>query len=155
MATVKTKKVTPFLWFDDNAIEAAKFYCSIFKKSNLGTAAGAKKGKTMGVVFSLEGQVIHALNGGPHYKLSPAFSLSVSCKDQKEVDYYWSRLLKGGQESRCGWLVDKFGLSWQIVPEVLPKLLASKDAAKAGRVLNAMMGMVKLDVKGLEAAARG
>lgn len=146
---MKVRRITPFLWYDDQAMDAAKFYCRIFENSKiLGTMS-------MGVTFQLEGQVFHALNGGPHYKLTPAFSLYVHCKDQKEVDYYWNRLLKGGKPSRCGWLEDKFGLSWQVIPAALPKCLNGKDKVGARRALEAMMHMVKLDVAKLEAAYRG
>lgn len=156
------QKITPFLWFDTQALEAAKFYVSVFKKSSkilrvsrYGEGAPGPKGSVMVVEFQLEGQRFQALNGGPHFKFSPAFSFFVSCKTQKEVDGYWKKLLAGGGEpSRCGWLTDKFGLSWQIVPEVLGTLMASKDAAKATRVMTAMLTMVKLDVGALEAAAK-
>jgi predicted 3-demethylubiquinone-9 3-methyltransferase (glyoxalase superfamily) len=154
-------KITPFLWFDTQAEEAAKFYVSVFKKgskilkvSRYGEGGPGAKGSVMVVELLLDGQRIQALNGGPHFKFSPAFSFVVPCKTQKEVDTYWARLLAGGgQPSQCGWLTDKFGFSWQIVPDVLGKLLAGKDKAKSDRVMAAMMKMVKLDVRGLEAAA--
>jgi predicted 3-demethylubiquinone-9 3-methyltransferase (glyoxalase superfamily) len=154
-------KITPFLWFDSEAHEAAKFYVSVFKGkskilevSRYGDAGPGQEGSVMVVQLQLEGQRLQMLNGGRHYKLSPAFSLSVSCKTQKEVDAYWKKLLAGGGEpSACGWLTDRFGVSWQIVPEALPKLLSSKDAGKRERVMAAMMKMVKLDVAELEAAA--
>jgi predicted 3-demethylubiquinone-9 3-methyltransferase (glyoxalase superfamily) len=160
MAKVTMKKITPFLWFDDKAHEAARFYCSVFKNSKLGEVSRwaeggpVKKGAVKSVTFSLEGLTLFALNGGPHFKFTPAVSLFVLCKTQKEVDDYWRKLLKGGgQESQCGWLSDRYGLSWQIIPETLMKLLDSKDSKKAGRVQQAMMGMVKLDIEGLKAAA--
>jgi predicted 3-demethylubiquinone-9 3-methyltransferase (glyoxalase superfamily) len=154
------QKITTFLWFDDNAEEAAKFYVSIFGKSKMGKvsrygdAGPGKKGSVMSLSFTLEGQHFMALNGGPHYKLTPAISLFVSCKNQKEVDTLWRKLLKGGgAESQCGWLQDKFGLSWQIIPDALGKLLAHKDKGKASRAMNAMLGMKKIDVRALERAA--
>jgi predicted 3-demethylubiquinone-9 3-methyltransferase (glyoxalase superfamily) len=146
---MKIKRITPFLWFDGQAAAAAKFYCAIFDKSKIHSSS------PMSVTFELDGQQFYALNGGPHYKFTPAISFFVSCKDQKEVDYYWNRLLKGGEPSRCGWLVDKFGLSWQIVPEALGKCLGGKDKAGATRAMNAMMQMVKLDVKKLTDAYKG
>jgi predicted 3-demethylubiquinone-9 3-methyltransferase (glyoxalase superfamily) len=146
---MKVRRVTPFLWFEDKALEAARFYCRIFDRSKIHSSS------PMGVIFELDGQVFHALNGGPHYKLTPAFSVYVHCKDQKEVDYYWTRLLKGGEPSRCGWLVDKFGLSWQVIPAALERCLYGKNRAGAGRAMAAMMQMVKLDVAALEAAYRG
>jgi predicted 3-demethylubiquinone-9 3-methyltransferase (glyoxalase superfamily) len=157
------QKITSFIWFDTQALEAAKFYVSVFKKGSKivhvarypeGSAGPA--GSVMVVEFQLEGQRFQALNGGPIFKLSPAFSFVVSCKDQKEVDRYWNKLLAGGgKPSQCGWLTDRFGLSWQIVPEILPRSYKGKDAARAGRVMAAMMKMVKLDVAALEAAAAG
>ena len=146
---MRVQRVTPFLWYDGKALEAAKFYCKIFKKSKIRSAS------PMSVTFELDGQPFLALNGGPHYKFTPAVSFLVSCKDQKEVDYYWTRLLKGGEPSRCGWLTDKFGLSWQVVPEALGECLNGKDQAGSRRALEAMMKMVKLDVKKLKAAYKG
>ena len=143
------KRITPFLWYDGKALEAAKFYCKIFKKSKILSAS------PMSVTFQLDGQVFYALNGGPHYKFTPAVSFFISCKDQKEVDYYWELLLKGGEPSRCGWLTDKFGLSWQVVPQALGECLGGKDKLGSQRALEAMMHMVKLDVKKLKAAYRG
>ena len=143
------QKITTFLWFDDNAEEAARFYVSIFKGSKLVSAT------PMSVEFNLVGQDFYALNGGPYYKLTPAFSMFVSVKTQKEVDFLWDTLSKGGEKSRCGWLVDKFGLSWQIIPTRLTELMGDKDPVKAGRVVKAMMGMAKIDIKGLEAAYKG
>ncbi len=155
------QKITPFLWFDDQAEQAAKFYVSIFKRSKIlstthyGDSGMGQPGKVMTVTFRLEGQKFVALNGGPHYKLTPAFSLFVSCKDQREVDYFWKKLAKGGQELRCGWVTDKFGVSWQIIPDALPELLGDDDAEKSGRVMQAMLKMVKLDVKKLKQAHAG
>jgi predicted 3-demethylubiquinone-9 3-methyltransferase (glyoxalase superfamily) len=146
---MSTKRITPFLWYDGKAMEAAKFYCKIFKRSKILSTS------PMSVTFELDGQTFYALNGGPHYKFSPAISFFVGCRDQKEVDYYWERLLKGGQASRCGWLTDKFGLSWQIVPQALGECLNGKDRIGAQRALEAMMHMVKLDVKKLKAAYKG
>lgn len=144
----KLPRVTPFLWFDGQAEDAAEFYCSIFKKSKILSA------DPMSVVFELDGQRIHALNGGPYYKLTPAFSLFVSCKDQKEVDYYWDKLLKGGKALQCGWLTDKFGLSWQVIPDCLGGVLGHKDPEKAKRGMQAMLKMKKLIVKDLLKAVK-
>jgi predicted 3-demethylubiquinone-9 3-methyltransferase (glyoxalase superfamily) len=151
------KKITPFLWFNDNAEEAAKFYVSVFKKGKIVSrmTLGKKKGKPLGVVFRIEGQELIALNGGPHFKLSPAFSLYVDCKDQKEVDALWKKLSKGGEESQCGWLTDKFGMSWQIIPSILSKNLYDKDPVRAGRVFDAMMKMGKIDIATLQKAYKG
>jgi predicted 3-demethylubiquinone-9 3-methyltransferase (glyoxalase superfamily) len=158
------QKITPFLWFDDNAEEAVKFYSSIFKNSKIGKiarydkagekAAGRPAGSVMTVEFQLEGQEFVALNGGPHFKFTEAISFVVNCETQEEVDYYWEKLSQGGKEVQCGWLKDKYGLSWQIVPTVLGELLSGKDAAKAQRVMQAMLKMVKLDIKKLKAAAK-
>jgi predicted 3-demethylubiquinone-9 3-methyltransferase (glyoxalase superfamily) len=150
------KKITPFLWFDSNAEQAAKFYVSVFKDAKITQVArqgGGKKAPAMSVSFRLAGQDFVALNGGPHYRFTPAVSFFIDCKDQKEVDYFWRKLIAGGEASRCGWLTDKYGMSWQIVPSVLGKLLKHKDRAKAARVMQAMLQMVKLDVAGLERAA--
>jgi len=146
---MKFKRIIPFLWFDGNAFEAAKFYCKIFKKSKVLTAS------PMSVTYELDGQLFYALNGGPHYKFNPAVSFFISCKDQKEVDFYWTKLLNGGKANRCGWLTDKFGLSWQVVPEALGKCLNGKDKIGAQRAMEAMMHMEKLDVKKLLDAYRG
>ena len=153
-------RITPFLWFDHQAEEAAKFYTSIFRNSKIlevvrnSEAAPGPTGGVFTVQFSLDGQEFTALNGGPHFKFTEAVSFVVHCQTQKEVDYYWEQLLAGGAPSQCGWLEDKFGLSWQIVPDILPELLGDKDAAKAARVTEAMMKMVKLDIEGLKKAAR-
>ena len=154
------RKITPFLWFDTQAGEAAKFYASIFPKSKIlktaryGEAGPGPKGSVMTVEFVLDGQRMIALNGGPVYKFTEAMSLSVDCRDQKEVDRYWKRLSQGGEEGPCGWLKDKYGLSWQVVPAVLPKLLSDPDAKKAKRVMEAMLKMRKLDIAALKAAAK-
>jgi predicted 3-demethylubiquinone-9 3-methyltransferase (glyoxalase superfamily) len=155
-------KITPFLWFDDKAEEAANFYISIFKNSKL-LSVQRRQGKTpgsdspaMGVTFELEGQRFMALNGGPHFSFTPAISLFVDCKDQAEVDELWKKLTAdGGEESRCGWLKDKYGLSWQIIPKALGEMLQDKDPARAGRVMQAMLGMGKIDVQGLQKAYDG
>jgi predicted 3-demethylubiquinone-9 3-methyltransferase (glyoxalase superfamily) len=153
------QKITPFLWFDNNAEEAAKFYVSVFKKgkirsvSRYSEGAPAPAGTVMTVEFDLLGQRFVALNGGPVFKFNEAISFVVSCKTQREVDYYWKKLSAGGKEVQCGWLQDKYGVSWQIVPTVLMELMMSKDRAKAARVTQAMMKMVKLDIAGLKKAA--
>jgi predicted 3-demethylubiquinone-9 3-methyltransferase (glyoxalase superfamily) len=152
-------RITPFLWFDDQAEQAAEFYVSVFPNSKItgvtryGEAGPGKAGSAMTVSFELDGLPVTALNGGPYFKLTEAFSMSVDCADQAEVDRYWDKLLEGGQPSQCGWLKDRFGLSWQIVPRILPRLLADPDRAKSQRVMAAMLKMIKLDVAGLEAAA--
>ena len=146
---MKMNRIIPFLWFDGNALIAAKFYCKIFKNSKILTSS------PISVTFELDGQVFYALNGGPHYKFTPAISFFITCKDQKEVDFYWAKLLKGGEASRCGWLTDQFGLSWQVVPDALSKCLNGKDKIGARRTLEAMMTMVKLDVKKLQDAYKG
>jgi predicted 3-demethylubiquinone-9 3-methyltransferase (glyoxalase superfamily) len=158
------QKITPFFWFDDNAEEAANFYTAIFKNSKIGKiarygeegekVAGRPKGSVMTVEFELEGQEFVALNGGPHFKFTEAISFVVNCQTQEEVDYYWEKLSVGGKEVQCGWLKDKYGLSWQIVPTVLGELLSDKDAAKLQRVMQAMLKMVKLDIKKLKQAAK-
>ena len=153
------QKITPFLWFDTQAEEAAKFYASIFPNSKIlktaryGEAGPGPKGSVMTVEFELDGQRMIALNGGPHFKFTEAISLSVDCKDQKEVDHYWTKLSQGGQESQCGWLKDRYGLSWQVNPAILGQLLAGPDAKKAKRVMEAMLKMKKLDIAALKAAA--
>ena len=142
-------KITPFLWYDNQAEEAAKFYCSIFKNSRIISA------NPMSVIFELEGQRIFALNGGPQFKFTEAFSLYVDCKTQEEIDYYWNKLTEGGSESMCGWLKDKYGLSWQIIPYTLGQLIGDPDQAKSQRALNAMFQMRKLDMAKLQAAHDG
>jgi predicted 3-demethylubiquinone-9 3-methyltransferase (glyoxalase superfamily) len=147
MATVSSPKITPFLWFNDNAQEAVLFYTSVFKNSKV------IQSNPMVSTFELEGQRLMALNGGPMYQFTEAFSLFVSCETQEEVDYYWNALLRdGGTESRCGWLKDKYGLSWQIVPVILNELLSDPDPRKSDKVMQAMLKMVKLDVEGLKKA---
>jgi len=141
-------KITPFLWFDNQAEAAARFYTSVFKNSKLLNVT------PMVVSFEIEGQEIIALNGGPRFQFSEAFSLLVNCDSQDEIDYYWSRLTAdGGQESMCGWLKDKFGFSWQIVPVQLSTLLGDKDRERAGRAMQAMLKMKKIDIATLERAS--
>jgi len=152
------QKITPFLWFDDNAEEAMNFYVSVFKNSKVGNvsrygdAGPGPKGTVMSATFQLEGQEFMALNGGPQYKFTPAISLFVNCETQAEVDELWEKLSAGGRKDRCGWLQDKFGLSWQIIPSALGRLLGGKDRAKSQRVMQAMLQMDKLDIKRLEEA---
>jgi predicted 3-demethylubiquinone-9 3-methyltransferase (glyoxalase superfamily) len=155
------QRITPFLWFNDNAEQAAKFYTSIFQKSKIkgvsryGEAGPGPKGSVMVVNFDLDGQEFIALNGGPQFKFTEAISFVVNCKTQKELDHYWSKLSKGGQEVQCGWLKDKFGLSWQIVPTILFELMQDKDRKVRERVMKQMLQMVKLDIEPLKRAARG
>ena len=159
------QRITPFLWFDSQAEEAARFYTSIFKKSKIlkisrydesgPKTTGRPPGSVMTVAFQLDGQEFLALNGGPVFRFTEAISLVVNCKTQAEVDYYWKKLSAGGAEVQCGWLKDKYGLSWQVVPTVLGELLSGKDAAKAQRVMQAMLKMVKMDIKKLKEAAKG
>ncbi len=152
-------KITPFLWFNDNAEEAMNFYVSIFKDSKTvsvsryGEAGPGPKGSVMTASFQLAGQNFVALNGGPKYKFTPAISFVVNCESQQEVDHFWEKLSAGGREDQCGWLTDKFGLSWQIVPTVLMNLLQDKDAARAKRVMSAMLQMKKIDIAALKRAA--
>ena len=155
------QKIVPFLWFDGQADEAVNFYTSIFKNATItsvtryGDVGPGPKGSIMSATFELDGQEFYALNGGPMFKFSPAISFFVKCESQEEVDYYWSKLAAGGQTNQCGWLQDKFGVSWQVVPTLLGKLLGDKDAAKANRVMQAMLKMTKLDVAGLQRAYDG
>ena len=152
------QKITPFLWFDNNAEEAMNFYTSIFKSSKIGQvsrygdAGPGPKGSVMVGTFYLEGQEFMALNGGPNFKFTPATSFMVNCETQNEIDYYWNALSAGGKPNRCGWLDDKFGLSWQIVPTVLTELLADPDPEKTQRVVKAMLTMKKLDIHALKRA---
>ena len=152
------QKITPFLWFDGNAEEAMNFYTSIFKNSKIGRirrygdAGPGPKGSVMTATFQIEGQEFMALNGGPHYQFTPAISFFVNCETQAEVDELWEKLSAGGEESQCGWLKDRYGLSWQIVPKTLGKLMGDKDKTKSARVFSAMLKMTKLDIKGLKAA---
>jgi predicted 3-demethylubiquinone-9 3-methyltransferase (glyoxalase superfamily) len=154
------QKITTFLWFDDNAEEAMKHYVSIFKNSKVlnvmryGEAGPGRAGSVMVCNFRLDGQEFTALNGGPQFKFTEAISLVVNCDSQKEVDDLWAKLSKGGAPGQCGWLKDKFGLSWQIVPRVLIELLQDKDPAKSQRVMRAMMQMTKIDIAGLQRAHR-
>ncbi len=147
--------VSTCLWYEANAQEAATLYCSLFPDARITARMpqiGDPQGRAFLVEFTLMGQAYTAMNGGPHYKLNPAASIMVMVETQAEVDRLWDALLEGGQESRCGWLTDRFGLSWQIIPRALPCLM---KADKSGRVVQAMMGMIKLDIAALEAAAKG
>ena len=151
-------KINPFLWFDTQAEEAANLYVSIFNNSKIvninryGEAGPAPRGSVMSVVFELDGQEFMALNGGPLFKFTEAISLFVNCKTQEEVDIYWAKLLEGGKESRCGWLKDKYGLSWQIIPTVLGEMLSDRDPQRAKRVVEAMLKMKKIDIAELNRA---
>jgi len=154
------QKISPFLWFDSNAEEAANFYVSIFKDSKIlkiaryGEAGPGPAGSVMVVNFQIEGQDFIALNGGPLFKFTEAISFVISCQTQEEVDRYWNKLTAdGGQESQCGWLKDKYGLSWQVTPTILGELLADKDQKKAQRVMQAMLQMKKIDIAALKRAA--
>jgi predicted 3-demethylubiquinone-9 3-methyltransferase (glyoxalase superfamily) len=156
------QKIVTFLWFDNKAEEAANLYVSVFKNSKItsvsryGEAGPGPKGTAMVVVFELEGQQFMALNGGPHFAFTPAISLLVNCETQAEVDELWDKLLAGGgQKSRCGWLQDKFGLSWQIIPTALGKLMSDPDPEKSKRVMQAMLTMDKIDIAKLQAAHEG
>ena len=147
------KKITPFLWFDDQAEQAMRFYVSIFKNSRVLEVTPGPEGKVMGVRFELEGQEFIGLNAGPEFKFTEAISFYVNCKDQAEVDDLWAKLSAGtGEESSCGWVKDRFGLWWQIIPEALPRLMGDKDPVKAKRVVDAMLKMKKIDVAELERA---
>jgi predicted 3-demethylubiquinone-9 3-methyltransferase (glyoxalase superfamily) len=155
------QKITPFLWFDDNAEEAMNFYISIFRNSRIvsvtryGEAGPGPKGTVMTGKFQLEGQEFMALNGGPHFKFTEAVSFVVNCETQEEVDEFWEKLSEGGEESQCGWLKDKYGLSWQIVPTILIEMLQDKDPEKSQRVMKAMLQMIKIDIKTLKQAYEG
>ena len=152
------QKITPFLWFNDNAEEAMNFYVSIFKNSRVGKvtrygdAGPGPKGQVMSATFTLEGQEFMALNGGPQFRFTPAISLFVSCETQQEVDDLWTKLSAGGTEDRCGWLTDKFGLSWQIIPTALGRLLSNSDPATSQRAMKAMLGMRKIEIAALQEA---
>jgi predicted 3-demethylubiquinone-9 3-methyltransferase (glyoxalase superfamily) len=152
------QKITPFLWFDHQAEEAANFYTSIFENSKVnvvtryGEAGPGPKGSVMTVAFQLAGQPFVALNGGPHFKFTEAISFVVNCEAQEEVDELWQKLSEGGTEVQCGWLKDRYGLSWQIVPTVLPEMLQDKDAERSQRVMKAMLQMKKIDIAGLQQA---
>jgi len=159
------QRITPFLWFDDQAEEAARFYVSIFKDSRITSvvryddaaakASGRPKGSVMTVAFELDGQPFTALNGGPHFKFTEAISLVVNCETQEEVDHFWKNLSAGGQEVQCGWLKDRFGVSWQVVPTVLSEMLQDKDPEKSKRVMAAMLKMRKISIEGLKHASEG
>jgi len=145
------QKITPFLWFNDKAEEAMNFYISIFKNSkSVSVVRSGKEGRVTGCRFQLDGQEFHALNGGPQFTFTPAVSFYVNCETQQEVDELWEKLSEGGEKGRCGWLKDKYGLSWQIIPSALGKMLHDKDAEKASRVMKAMLQMNKIDVKTLQ-----
>jgi predicted 3-demethylubiquinone-9 3-methyltransferase (glyoxalase superfamily) len=152
------QNITPFLWFDDKAEEAMNFYISIFPNSKVesvtryGDAGPGPKGTVMSAIFKLNGQDFYALNGGPLYSFTPAISFFVNCETQQEVDHFWEKLSDGGHKDQCGWLQDKYGVSWQIIPTVLGELLGDKDLEKANRVMQAMLQMTKLDIKGLKLA---
>ena len=156
------QKITPFLWFDDKAEEAVNFYVSIFKNSKIGSIArygeagaevsGRQKGTVMTVTFQLDGQEFVALNGGPIFNFSPAISFVVNCETQEEVDKLWDKLSEGGEREQCGWLKDKYGVSWQVVSTVLGEMLQDKDAERSERVMKAMLQMNKIDIEGLKKA---
>jgi predicted 3-demethylubiquinone-9 3-methyltransferase (glyoxalase superfamily) len=162
---IAPKTIMPCLWFDTQAEDAAKFYCSVFKNSKITDVsrypeAGQEihkkpAGSVMVVAFEIDGQSFTALNGGPNFKFDEAISFQVMCDTQDEIDYYWNALTKGGQEGPCGWLKDKFGLSWQVVPSAVPKMMSDPDAKKTARVMNAFMTMKKLDIAALERAYAG
>ena len=159
------QKITPHLWFNNNAEEAAKFYASIFKNSKIlnithygesaAKVSGRSKGTVMTVTFELEGQRFMALNGGPVFNFSPAISFFVDCETQEEVDDLWEKLSEGGEKEQCGWLIDKFGVSWQIVPNVLGQMLQDKDAKKSERVMEELLQMKKIDIQSLRKAYAG
>jgi len=153
MSSVGKPGITPFLWLDGDVEEAANFYRSVFKDTRVESVHRPAPGKPVqSATVTLRGQRLHLFNGGPHYKLSPAFSLMVDCETQAEVDELWAKLTAGGKESRCGWLEDRYGLSWQIVPTILPKLLRDPSPAKANAALQAMLQMGKLDIARLQQA---
>jgi predicted 3-demethylubiquinone-9 3-methyltransferase (glyoxalase superfamily) len=154
-------RITPNLWFDTEGLEAAEFYCSLFPNSEVKnvshyTDAGPRPaGTVLTVDFVLDGQELTAINGGPEFTFDEAISLAINCKDQDEIDYYWTKLTEGGEESQCGWLKDRYGLSWQVVPEGIDELMLDPDPGRAERAMKAMLGMKKLDVAALRAAADG
>jgi predicted 3-demethylubiquinone-9 3-methyltransferase (glyoxalase superfamily) len=162
---IATPKITPCLWFDTEAEQAAEFYCAIFPRSEIKTVNrygkegheihGKEAGSVMAVTFEIAGQGFLALNGGPLFKFNEAVSFQVHCDTQTEIDYFWEKLTRGGQESQCGWLKDKYGLSWQVVPTILPKMLADPDPAKSQRVTKAFLKMRKFDLEALQRAYRG
>lgn len=148
------QKITPYLWFNDKAEEAMNFYCSIFKNAKVGRVSRqGPNGPVMMVTFELDGQQFYGLNGGPIYQFTEAVSFLINCETQAEVDDFWTKLSAGGSEGRCGWLKDRYGLSWQVVPSLLGKLMGDPDPAKAGRVVQAMLQMNKLDIAKLQQAA--
>ena len=159
------QKITPFLWFDDQAEEAVKFYTSIFKNSKIGTitrygdevakVAGRPKGSVMTIEFQIDGQRFTALNGGPEFKFTEAVSFVVTCNSQEEVDHFWEKLSEGGAKSQCGWLKDKYGVSWQVTPTALIEMQQDKDPKKSERVMHAMLQMTKLEIKTLQQAYDG
>lgn len=156
------QKITPFLWYDGKAEEAAQLYVSLFKNAKItevrhspGDTPSGPKGAVMTVTFEIEGQSFTALNGGPHFKFTPAISLFVDCDTQDEVDRLWDKLSEGGEKSRCGWLVDRYGVSWQIIPKALGRFLGDPDRAKAERAMKAMLQMGKIDIATLERAFNG
>ncbi len=149
------QKITPFLWYNGNVAEALAHYQSIFPNAKVHSTSPGPGGKTMSATFELEGQTFIAFDGGPHYTFTPAISMYINCETQAEVDDLWAKLGDGGREDRCGWLQDRFGLSWQIIPSALPRLLGDPDREKAGRAMQAMLGMKKIDIAGLEKAAAG
>ncbi|HLN97601.1 MAG TPA: VOC family protein [Pyrinomonadaceae bacterium] len=157
----RAQKITTFLWFNNNAEEAVNFYVSTFKNSRVlsttryGDVGPGPKGTVMTIAFQLDGQEFTALNGGPQFKFNEAVSLVVHCQTQEEVDYFWEKLSEGGEKVECGWLKDKFGLAWQIVPDLLLELLQDSNTQKSQRVMKAMMQMKKLDIEGLRQAAAG
>jgi predicted 3-demethylubiquinone-9 3-methyltransferase (glyoxalase superfamily) len=157
MSTISIPKISPFLWYDKEAEEAMNFYCSVFKNSSVKNVSRmSPDGPVFSVTYELEGQVFNAFNAGPMFKFNESISFFVNCEDQKEVDYYWDKFISGGgTESRCGWLKDKFGLSWQIIPRQLGELMRDKDATKAKRVVESMMGMSKIIIADLETAYKG
>ncbi|MBA2325981.1 MAG: VOC family protein [Actinobacteria bacterium] len=152
-------RITPNLWFDTAGLDAAEFYCSVFPNSKItnvshyGEAGPREAGMVLTVDFELDGQPFTAINGGPEFTFDEAVSLLIDCADQKEVDYYWDKLTEGGEESQCGWLKDKYGMSWQVVPAALGELMTDPDEGRAQRAMKAMLGMKKLDVAALQAAA--
>jgi predicted 3-demethylubiquinone-9 3-methyltransferase (glyoxalase superfamily) len=153
---MSTNKITPFLWFDGKAEDAMKFYTSVFKNSSiLNVSRAGAEGPVFSVTFEIEGQRFMGLNAGPQFKFTEAISFFVNCENQEEVDYYWNLLSEGGQEQPCGWLKDKFGLSWQIIPKDLGQLLGDKDPVKSNKVMQAMLKMSKIDVAGLRSAYEG
>jgi predicted 3-demethylubiquinone-9 3-methyltransferase (glyoxalase superfamily) len=162
---IVSQKIVPCLWFENEAEEAAKFYVSVFKNAKLGVVSrygkegyevhGRKAGSVMTAEFELDGQKFVGLNGGPQFKFTEAISFQIMCKDQKEVDYYWDKLSEGGKEVACGWLKDKFGLSWQVVPAVLIEMMNDPDTTKSERVMKAFMKMTKFDIAELKRAYEG